>query len=240
MRSPEFDRVCMSPLDLRGLRRDSEYPFMTDSFQSDNESVARLREKYPQRIIPFVYVDPREPQAARTVRMWVEKEGFAGLKLYPPIGYYPDAPELVDFFKSIEDLAIPILFHAGRVAAHPQLRCKYADPRYLEGVAFTARRCCIVVGHAGRPWKEVTLAIASGVNNMYVDITTGGGADPASVRRLVEHPGLGAERIVWGSDDVFDAVDVLHEKRRELADTGILPADLDRIFGGTAARILRL
>ena len=240
MRAPDFDLICMSPLDLRSLQHDPDYPFMTDSFTSDNESVAGLRDQYPEKVIPFVYVDPREPSAAETVRTWVEKEGFAGLKLYPPIGFYPDAPELVGFFELIDDLSIPILFHAGRVAPHPQLRCKYADPRYLEGVAYAVRKCSVLVGHAGNPWKEVTLGIAMGLKNVYIDITTGGGTDPDFVRRVVDSPFLGADRIVWGSDAIFGAIDKLHTKRRELADVGISPPDLDKIFGGTAARLLRL
>ena len=87
LESDEIDLWCMSPLDLRGLRRDPEYPYMTGAFRSDNATAARLREEFPGKIIPFVYVDPREAGAAATVRRWVEREGFRGLKLYPPMGY---------------------------------------------------------------------------------------------------------------------------------------------------------
>ena len=239
MASPEMEYVCMSPLDLSRLPYDEEYPYMT-KFRSTNETAARLRDRFPEKVIPFVYVDPREPGAAETVRKWVRQEGFRGLKLYPPIGFYPDATELVGFFEEIDELAIPILFHAGRVAPHPSLRCKYADPRYLEGVAFTARRCHIVVGHAGNPWKEVTFGIALGVRNMYVDLTTSGGADPAFIKRVAESPNLGTDRMVWGSDGFFMAIEKIEEKRRQFAEIGLSEEDQEKIMRGTPARLLGL
>lgn len=240
MASPAMDFVCMSPLDLRHLPEDDEYPYMTRSFRSDNETVARLRDRYPDKVIPFVYVDPRQADAAETVRRLVKQEGFRGLKLYPPIGFYPDAPELVGFFEAIDDLAIPILFHAGRVAPHPAMRCKYADPRYLEGVAFTARRCAVVVGHAGNPWKDVTYGIACGVRNMYIDLTTSGGADPEFVRRVAESPQIGPGRMVWGSDGIFSALEKIRDKRRQFTEIGLTEQAQETILYGTAANLLRL
>lgn len=240
MASPTLDKVCMSPLDLRRLPHDDEYPYMTTGFRSDNETAAQLRDRFPEKVIPFAYVDPREPGAAETVRHWVEKEGFRGLKLYPPIGFYPDARELVPFFEAIDELAIPILFHAGRVAPHPALRCKYADPRYLEGVAFTARRCQIVIGHAGNPWKDVAFGIAAGVKNMIIDLTTSGGADPEFIRRVAESPHLGPERMVWGSDGIFRALEKIEEKHRQFDQIGLSPEAQEQILWRTPARLVGL
>ena len=239
LRSDEFDLFCMSPLDLRHLPEDAEYPYMTSAFRSDNETVARLRDRFPGKIVPFAYVDPRKPDAAETVRQCVEKEGFGGLKLYPPIGFYPDAPELVGFFEAIDDLAIPILLHAGRVAPHPGLRAKYADPIYLEGVALTARRCAIVVGHAGNPWKDVTFGLAAGVKNLYIDLTTSGGSDPAFVARVLRHPDLGAGRMVWGSDGLWKAPDALAAMRQRLQGIGATDDEQALMLGGVAERLLR-
>lgn len=238
LRSDEIDLFCMSPLDLRHLPEDPEYPYMTASFRSDNETVARLRERFPEKVVPFAYVDPREPDAAKIVRRCVEKEGFGGLKLYPPIGFYPDAPELVGFFEAIDDLAIPILFHAGRVAPHPGLRTKYAHPLHLEGVALTARRCAVVVGHAGNPWKDVTLGLAAGVKNLYIDLTTSGGTDPAFVAKVLRHPDLGAGRMLWGSDGLWKAPKNLAQMRQRLDDIGATDEEKSLVLGGTAERLL--
>jgi len=240
MRSDLMEWVCMSPLDLRHLPHDDEYPYMTSAFRSDNETVARLRDRFPDKVIPFVYVDPREAAAADTVRRWVTQDGFRGLKLYPPIGFYPDADELVPFFEAIDDLAIPILSHAGRVAPHPGLRSKYADPRYLEGVALTARQCHIIVGHAGNPWKDVALGIALGVTNMYIDLTTSGGADPAFMKRVADHPNMGARRMVWGSDGIFPSEEKIEEKLRQFAEIGLTEEQQEDIFYNTPARLLGL
>lgn len=240
MRSDVMDWVCMSPLDLTHLPHDDEYPYMTNGFRSTNETAARLRDRFPDKVIPFAYADPRDRSAAETVRHWVTREGFRGLKLYPPIGFYPDADELVGFFEAIDDLAIPILLHSGRVAPHPSLRAKYADPRYLEGVAYTARRCHVVVGHAGNPWKDVTYGIAVGVKNMVIDLTTSGGADPAFVKRVAESPHLGPGRMVWGSDGIFSAPDKIAQKLQQFTEIGLSVADQEQILYGTPARLLAI
>jgi predicted TIM-barrel fold metal-dependent hydrolase len=238
MQSDEIDHYCMLPLDLRGLKKYEDYPYMTNTFTSDNEEVLALRERFPEKVIPFVYVDPRVDNAAETVHQWIKEKAFKGVKLYPPIGFYPDEPKILKFFEEINELAVPIILHAGRVAPHPQLLCKYADPRYLEAAAYAAPDCNIVVGHAGNPWKEVTAAIVIGIKNMIIDITTGGGHDISFIKRMVDHEEIGARRIVWGSDGVFPSLTKLHDKRRGLTEAGVSDQDLDLIFGGTAARLL--
>jgi predicted TIM-barrel fold metal-dependent hydrolase len=240
LRSDEIDFWCMSPLDLSGLKEDPEYPYMTSSFRSTNEDVARLRERLPEKIVPFVYVDPREPKAAETVRKWVAGEGFRGLKLYPPIGFYPDSPEILEFLSAVDDLAIPILFHAGRVAPHPQLLTKYAQPIHLEAAAYAARQCAIVVGHAGNPWKDVTFGLALGVKNLFIDLTTSGGKDPDFIARVLRSPDLGADRMVWGSDGLHKGVTSLNEMRQKLDKIGATEEEKALVLGGTAKKLLGL
>ena len=238
--SSEFALWVLSPLDLSHLEPDDEYPYMARSFRSNNEDVARLRDRFPDKVLGFVYVDPRQSGAAETVHHWVTKEGFKGLKLYPPIGFYPDAPELEDFFRAIDELAIPILFHAGRVAVHPGLRMKYADPVYLEGVALTARRCQVIVGHAGNPWKPVTAALAGGVYSVYIDLTTSGGADPEFIAQVLRNPGIGPERLVWGSDGIWKASQRLEAIQLNLSRAGASEEEAEMILAGNAARLLGL
>lgn len=235
---PEIALWVLSPLDLSYLEPDDEYPYMARSFRSNNEDVARLRDRFPDKITCFAYVDPRQADAAEVVHHWVGKEGFKGLKLYPPIGFYPDAPELEDFFRAIDELAIPILFHAGRVAPHPGLRMKYAHPVYLEGVAFTARRCKVIVGHAGNPWKPVTAALAGGVHNVYIDLTTSGGADPEFIAQVLKNPSIGPERLVWGSDGIWRAHQRLEAIQQNLSRAGASEEEVEMILGGNATRLL--
>ena len=116
---------------------------------------------------------------------------------------------------------------------------KYAHPQYLEGVAWTARRCAVVVGHAGNPWKNVTLALAGGPRNVYIDLTTSGGADPEFVKKVLRHPELGAARMVWGSDGVWKALRSLEQMQARLAAIGATEEEQALIFGGTAERLLQ-
>ena len=141
-------------------------------------------------------------------------------------------------FNSIDELAIPILFHAGRVAVHPGLRMKYADPVYLEGVALTARRCQVIVGHAGNPWKPVTASLAAGVYSIYIDLTTSGGADPEFIAQILRSPSIGPERLVWGSDGIWKAGQRLDAIQQNLSRAGASEEEVEMVLGGNAARLL--
>ena len=82
------------------------------------------------------------------------------------------------------------------------------------------------------------MAIAIGVKNMYIDLTTSGGKDPAFIRRVVDDPHLGADRIVWGSDGIFACIDEIQAKRRQFEEIGLSVEDQEKILWGTPARLL--
>ena len=118
--------------------------------------------------------------------------------MYPPIGFYADDPDLLEFFQGVEKLNVPVLFHMGRVLPHPRLRMKYARPMYLEGVAVNCPDLKIIVGHFARPWTYEAYCLALGFPNVYIDLTTGGSEDRAMIKRAIEN--LGAERLAFGTD----------------------------------------
>ncbi|MBN1673438.1 MAG: amidohydrolase family protein [Kiritimatiellae bacterium] len=210
------------------------YDFEADS----NENVAALRDGTGGKVLPFAYADPRESDALEKVRYWVRERDFKGVKLYPPIGFYPDDAAYLAFFRGVEALGVPILVHCGRVLPHPALRMKYANPVCLEGVAVNCPSLKIIVGHFGRPWTYEAYCLAIGFQNVCIDLTTGGSEDRVMIRRAIAT--LGANRLVFGTDHTGGADSVFEQTRRAFAQDGIGEADLDMIFGGTAAQLLGL
>ena len=77
-----------------------------------NEAVSAACQRHPDRFLHFVGVDPREPDAGATVRRYVDL-GAAGIKLFPPAGYYPDDPACFALYETAADLRLPILSHTG-------------------------------------------------------------------------------------------------------------------------------
>ncbi len=208
-------------------------------FQDDtNENVARLKEEIGVKIIPFAYIDPRKENALQEAEYWVREREFMGLKLYPPIGFYPDEPNLLTFFEGVESLKVPILFHMGRVLPHPKLRMKYGNPVFLEGVCVNCPDLKVIVGHFARPWTYEAYCLAIGFPNVYIDLTTGGSEDRAMIKRVITN--LGSERLVFGTDSVLNTAEKFRKMRAEFKQDGINDQDLDMIFGGSASEILRL
>jgi len=226
-----------TPEEIKNARKINRFSANFHGFQDDtNENVARLREKLGEKIIPFAYIDPRKENALREARYWVKERGFMGLKLYPPIGFYPDDSELLKFFQGVEILNVPILFHMGRVLPHPRLRMKYANPIYLEGVAVNCPDLKLIVGHFARPWTYEAYCLAAGFPHVYIDLTTGGSEDRVMIKRAVNN--LGAERLVFGTDSILNSAERFRKVREEFKKDDISDDDLDMIFGGSAAGIL--
>jgi len=229
-----------TPEEIRDIReKGNKFSANFYGFQDDtNENVARLREELGEKIIPFAYLDPRQENALEQAEYWVKERQFMGLKLYPPIGFYPDEPNLLTFFEGVESLKVPILFHMGRVLPHPKLRMKYGNPVFLEGVCVNCPDLKVIVGHFARPWTYEAYCLAIGFPNVYIDLTTGGSEDRAMIKRVITN--LGSERLVFGTDSVLNTAEKFRKMRAEFKQDGINDKDLDMIFGGSASEILKL
>jgi len=64
-------------------------------------------------IIPFCPVDPRRPDIMGFVKKWIEDKGFAGLKLYPALGYDVNDSRLDPVYEYACENKTPIITHCG-------------------------------------------------------------------------------------------------------------------------------
>jgi len=197
--SPEVAKVVVCALELE-LDYSPAYPFMT-TFRTTNEQLAALVAALDSpKVVPFCYVDPRRPDAAAQVEAWVGRRGMRGVKLYPPVGWYPDEPRVLPTFQAAEALGVPVLIHMGRVAPHPQLRSKYARAVCLEDVGLACPDLKVIIGHFGTPWQWEAFDIAVGFPNFFFDMTSSGSLDLPLLRLVLEYEYLGLRRIVLGTD----------------------------------------
>jgi predicted TIM-barrel fold metal-dependent hydrolase len=87
------------------------------NFQSQLAEVRQLKLSYLNELIPFICVDPRSgnPDAVLdTVKIHLERYGFGGIKLYPPLGFYPFDPRLEKIYAYAEQYQIPVLTHTSQ------------------------------------------------------------------------------------------------------------------------------
>jgi len=77
------------------------------------DDLVSLMKTFPDRLYPFVFADPRRPGVMNLVKKYID-EGFKGIKIYPPLGYFPTDPRLSRVFEYALDQKLPIMTHCSR------------------------------------------------------------------------------------------------------------------------------
>lgn len=86
------------------------------NFKVQLEELAELKQKaeYKDEIYPFICADPRRPGICDLVKEYIEQKDFAGIKLYPPLGFFPFDDRLDGVYEYAESNNIPIVTHCMR------------------------------------------------------------------------------------------------------------------------------
>ncbi|MGQ0723364.1 MAG: amidohydrolase family protein, partial [Candidatus Eiseniibacteriota bacterium] len=111
---PRGTRFVVLPMDMDFMgagRAPLDYP-------KQLEGLAALHAAYPDVVIPFVAADPRRPDVETLVREYVERHGFGGIKLYPPLGYWPFDDRLRPIYAYAQQRGLPVLTHCARGGAY--------------------------------------------------------------------------------------------------------------------------
>ncbi len=109
-----------------------------NNYKSQLWELFELKIKNPKRIIPFISIDPRRDSARNLQKLtqeYVEKKGFGGIKLYPPLGFFPFHPNLKEVYKYAEEKQIPVMSHCstGGIFYQGALQQDQINPFNLNG-----------------------------------------------------------------------------------------------------------
>ena len=91
------------------------------------EEVVMLLKRYPDRIYPFVFADPRREDILDLVKKYIER-GFKGIKIYPPLGYFPFEKKLLPVFEYAIEQNLPVMTHCSTGGVYTREK-KEALPR---------------------------------------------------------------------------------------------------------------
>lgn len=187
-------------MDLLGINKAIVAPHICigPDYRQGNRDAYAAAEAFPGRILPFVTVNPNYPveEIRQEIAYWESRGPIVGFKLHPAChladachaNYYP-------VFEYCQEHELPILSHNWTGAP-------VNGKETLHGLAELFPRVTFIIGHAASGWSVIDLncAIAKLYGNVMLD-TTGSGltfdAIPEMVRRV------GAERIIWGTDNPF-------------------------------------
>jgi len=157
----------------------------------------------PDRLIPFVGVDPqRGERALDLLERYVKRYDAKGVKLYPSTGWYPNEERVRAFLDRVNDLGLVIITHAG--AAWGSLDEKFSEPDFWKEVLQRYPDTNVVLAHLGGRWRQQTYRMCREFPNCYTDCSALQGWLPSNpetaISRLQELASEIPDKVSFGSD----------------------------------------
>ncbi|MHA2297360.1 MAG: amidohydrolase family protein [Candidatus Hodarchaeales archaeon] len=236
----------------------SAYGEANVSIVEANEFVAESVKKYPDRLVGFVAVDPRRPDALSIVKQGIDN-GLTGIKLHPASGWYPNSSEAYEIYRFAERERFPVLTHSGGIGSG--LRAKYAQPINFDEVLGDFPEMNLCLAHLGMgAGQDEIVSMMMYSRNLWTDISFYGQAQahqswPDFVQTIRSFMNMAPGKVMFGSDWPFFKlyvpnqkwVDQIHDLRDKpsvaemLVNRGYNPFTVDeieRIMGKNAMKFL--
>ena len=144
-----------------------------------SEEIAQEAREFSDVIIPFGSVDPRTGTGAlEKARRLVEDFGVRGFKFHPSLqDFRPNDVAFYPLYQEFEVLGVPVIFHTGQTGIGANLpggrgiKLALSDPLLLDEVAADFPGLSMILAHAGMPWYENAMAMATHKSNVYIDLS---------------------------------------------------------------------
>lgn len=163
-------------------------------------SIADAVERYPDRFVGSIMLDPREAYgAARHVKIAVDEYGLGSVRVMPSMSLLTANDALCyPLYTAACDRGIPVTVNVG--IPGPLKPAKYQNPMHLDDVALAFPDLKIVMTHVGNPWVDEVIALLARHPNLYL-MTSGWSPKyiPSQVRDFVSSS-RGHDRVMFSSD----------------------------------------
>jgi predicted TIM-barrel fold metal-dependent hydrolase len=207
--------VIMTYTDLPGLNPDAL------------EYIAQAAAHFPDRLIPFVRLNPNYQSDMPALLERAVSLGVRGVKLHPTTTLaHPAGDATVALLRRCGALGMPVLFHCGDDP--------YTTPETIGLAAEAAPDCQIVLGHMGG-YLHVEEAVDEAERRPNLHLETSAMPYPRWIATAVDR--VGPDRVVFGSDGPGCNPALELDKIRRL---GLGDAVERRVLGGNAMDLLRL
>ncbi|MEN8224612.1 MAG: amidohydrolase family protein [Bacteroidota bacterium] len=110
---PEGTQFVVLPMDMEYMG--AGLPHIRYPEQMKDLLELKRKQQYAEILRPFVFAHPSRPGITEHVKEYIGEHGFSGIKIYPPLGYYPFDDRLDEVFAYAEEKQIPIMTHC----SHP-------------------------------------------------------------------------------------------------------------------------
>jgi predicted TIM-barrel fold metal-dependent hydrolase len=193
-------RGMVERMDQLGIRTCISSPHLAigPDYREGNRQVMAAADEYPERIVPYVTINPNYPEAEvrEEIERWHALGRIKAFKIHPAChAYKVDGPGYAPMFEYAREHSLPVLSHswAGDSKAGATLLSRMAGE--MPNVTF-------IVGHAASSWSMIDEACreAREKENVVLDLT-GSQLLYLALETMVER--VGAEKILFGTDIPF-------------------------------------
>lgn len=184
----------------------------------DREVAAYAAER-PDRVTPFLCVDPTQPGWRDEMVEGHQDLGMKGIKLLPMYaGFAPNDPELDDLWTYATKHHLPVILHTGTTFVNvAPLRCTL--PRLLDDVALRFPDVKIILAHLGHPYEGECVATIRKHENLYADCSALHYRPFQLYHSLMLLQEYGCwHKLLFGSDYPYTTVDASLKGMRSLND----------------------
>ena len=108
---PDDTKFVLLPMDFRGTGCND---YSKEKFKEQLIGLSNIKDIYPDRAIPFTFLNPNNPNLLQDLKFSIEELGFHGAKIYPKLGYFPNDERLIPCYEYLEDKNIPIISHGSK------------------------------------------------------------------------------------------------------------------------------
>ncbi len=222
------------------------------SIDKANDYIAALVRKRPDRFIGMCAVNPKYRgvrAAVQELERAVTQLGMTGLKLYPMYDHWAvnDRDLAFPIFAKARELDIPVMIHLSTTPVSDTVLA-FGWPMLLDDVARAFPELRLLVCHAGFPWVDDCLIVASRHRNVYLDVSFFNSIltrrETYEFLQRARRYGCPWSRVCWATDyPGFEFPETLLPKfalaNLAARDEPIVPdTDMARMLGGNYARFI--
>lgn len=204
-----------------------EKTFLTGASFQDNDTVVDAFQSYPDKIVPFVWMNPVHDNIEEKLERYIHKEGFMGIKMQPLFdAFVADDPMVYPIMDFAKENNIPVFIHCG----HPPFSLPWSIALLAEKYP-EVKVGMIHMGHGHGVYIDASIQMAKRFDNLYLEMS----GMPMGSKIKEAYETVGKDRILFGIDLPFHHPTVEIQK---VLTCGLEEKALEDIFYNNAAKLI--